>query len=122
MNNLKRSFLLGFVGLLSACISNQESYLPVENKPIVNIEQNIAQYIQVDAKPTTLIITNISQQATQVVYKFFWYDQEGVTQNSMNLTNDEWHNLELAPQEKREIPAIKPTVESANYRVYLRRQ
>ncbi|WP_301099108.1 YcfL family protein [Otariodibacter sp.] len=122
IKKLKGTFLLTSIALLSACISNQESYLPVENKPIVNIEQNIAQYIHVDAKSTALVIENTSEQAAQVVYKLFWYDQEGVTQNSPNSVDDEWHQLQLIPKEKREISVTKPTVESENYRVYLRRQ
>ncbi|MGX2987322.1 DUF1425 domain-containing protein [Ursidibacter sp. B-7004-1] len=117
-----RSFWLPclFALVLTACANNPPSYLPTGTTPIVNVEAQIAQHIRVDAKPQLLTVTNQTQHSINVWYKLFWYDKDGVTQTVDVNDKTQWLNFWLAPQTKTEWHLTPPTVESVNYRVYLR--
>lgn len=110
-----------FLGLfLTACSSKPVSYLPAGSNPIVNIEAPLAEQVEVNAKPLVLELQNRTQQAQAMQYKLFWYDKNGVTQTFEESDHTPWLNVWLEPLAKMAIPLTKPTLESANYRVYLR--
>ncbi|OOH89111.1 hypothetical protein BMT54_07195 [Pasteurellaceae bacterium 15-036681] len=115
----KKISLLAVAILLTACVSNPPSYLPAGNKPIVNIEASVNSLVEVDATQEQLNITNLTDNSLNVVYKLFWYDEEGVTQ-SFNDGVEPWQNLWLEPKQQSKIALNKPTQESQNYRIYLR--
>lgn len=114
---MKKVLFALFPLILTACGSNPVSYLPSGTKPIVNVEANIANAVNVEASSEKLTIANQTEHAVNVVYKLFWYDVEGVTQAD---SNQSWQNLWLEAHQSRAIPLYKPTEESANYRIYLR--
>ena len=98
MRNALFVFAIGSF-FLTACGSNPQSYLPAKSKPIVNIESPMEQF-------STL--------------KFFWYDQHGATQ-SQDAANEGWQPFYLPAKSLLKINLIKPTPESENYRIYLRK-
>lgn len=104
--------------MLSACGSNPASYLPTGTTPIVNIEADIADKLDVNAQSEQLRVINLSQESVNLVYKLFWYDINGVTQPS----EEGWQKLILVPQQIQQITLNRPTLESVNYRIYLRHQ
>lgn len=108
-----------FALLLTACGSNPSSYLPIETKPIVNVEAQIAEVVEVKACPEKLSLTNLSEIPLAVAYKLFWYDKNGVTQ-TFSESEQRWQTVWLEVKQEQAIPLTKPTVESVNYRVYLR--
>ncbi len=115
------SFFATFSLFLTACGSNPQSYIVAKDKPIVNIEAAINQKVQVEAKSDKLNLTNIANEQVNVVYKFFWYDQNGVSQLvAENQASAGWQDILLNPQERRSIVLNKPTSEAVNYRVYIR--
>lgn len=113
---MKKLIFVLFPLILSACGSNPVSYLPSGTQPIVNIEANLAEQLEVNADSDRLSVRNLSQSTVNSVYKLYWYDINGVTQPSA----EQWQSLWLEPQQQRSLPLTKPTEESANYRIYLR--
>ena len=111
-----RPLFLPLALLLAACSHNPASYLPSGNTPIVNLEANLANALQIKAEAASLQLHNSTAQPLAFSYKLFWYDALGVSQP----TPDGWQPLTLAPQAKAQLPLTPPTAESANYRVYLR--
>lgn len=105
-----------FALILTACGSNPASYLPSGTTPIINVEADIAEKLDINAQPENLSIRNLNIESIKIVYKLFWYDIDGVTQGLSRV----WQSIELAPQNEVTIPLEKPTEESANYRIYLR--
>lgn len=105
--------------LLTACGSNPSSYLPIETKPIVNVEAQIAEAVEIKACSEKLSLTNLSEIPLAVAYKLFWYDKNGVTQ-TFSESEQRWQTVWLEVKQEQAIPLTKPTVESVNYRVYLR--
>lgn len=106
--------------LLTACGSNPSSYLPIETKPIVNVEAQIAEVVEVKACPEKLSLTNLSEMPLAVAYKLFWYDKNGVTQTFNDDEVTAWQKTRLEPKQYQMLNLTKPTAESVNYRVYLR--
>ena len=98
---------------MTACGSNPQSYLPAKSKPIVNIESPMEQFVEVNAKADALTLENKTDSPIGSTLKFFWYDQHGATQ-SQDAANEGWQPL-------LKINLIKPTPESENYRIYLRK-
>ncbi|AUI66390.1 MULTISPECIES: YcfL family protein [Glaesserella] len=114
------SIIAFFSLLLTACASNPPSYLPSGNTPIVNVEENVAKMVDVVAKSTELTLTNQSEQPLSLSYKLFWYDKTGVTQTLNGEEHSAWQSLLLEPKQRQAVALDKPTVESENYRFYLR--
>ena len=56
----------------------------------------------------------------KISYYLYWYDHLGVTQTWENQQESYSAQLLLKPQEEKSIDLIKPTVESKNYRLYLK--
>ncbi|WP_373767648.1 DUF1425 domain-containing protein [Glaesserella sp.] len=106
--------------LLVACSSSPPSYLPSGSEPIVNIEANANDLVNVSAASTALTIANKTPAPVNVDYKLFWYDKNGVTQTVNQADSTPWLALSLAPKQTVSVPLVKPTAESANYRIYLR--
>lgn len=113
---MKKLILLLNVVLLTACGSNPMSYLPSGTTPIVNIEADIHDKVQLETQIEQFAITNLTHHNLNVVYKLFWYDIDGVTQPS----DEQWQNLWLSANQQRQVVLQKPTKESANYRIYLK--
>ncbi|MDH2997133.1 hypothetical protein A1D22_05505 [Pasteurellaceae bacterium LFhippo2] len=113
----KKAFLLAVTIFLTACASNPPSYLPTGKKPIVNIEAAVDPLVNVDATSEKLAITNLTDDTLNIVYKLFWYNQDGVTQTN---GYEQWQNLWLEAKQQSNIALDKPTEESVNYRIYLR--
>ncbi|MEG9481442.1 YcfL family protein [Mannheimia sp. HC-2023] len=106
---------------LTACASKPVSYLPTGSKPIVNIEENIAQKVELDTNGKTFSVANLTDFPLNVIYKLFWYDKDGVTQSPNGIAESSgWQPLLLQPKQKQTVALIKPTEESHNYRLYLR--
>ncbi|HGO5824046.1 TPA: YcfL family protein [Mannheimia haemolytica] len=106
---------------LTACGSKPVSYLPTGSSPIVNIEADIAEKVELDTNGKTFSTTNLTDYPLNVVYKLFWYDKDGVTQSPNGLSDSTgWQHLWLQPKQKQTVALIKPTEESHNYRLYLR--
>ncbi|MDP8032741.1 DUF1425 domain-containing protein [Pasteurella atlantica] len=104
--------------VLSGCISKHTDSLGVAtNRPLVNIAENIASQLDVDAEVEYLAIKNSSTKEVNLAYKLFWYSQRGTTQ----VGTDEWHNLALKPSQKQQIELNKPTQQSYYYRIYIRK-
>lgn len=118
---MKRLFCLAiFSLLLTACSGNPASYLPSGKQPIVNIEAQINDLIEVDAKTERLQVKNRTQSPLSLFYKLFWYDQFGVTQ-TLDETQP-WQSIWLNAAQSLELDLVQPTAESVNYRIYLRGQ
>ena len=83
--------------MLVACSSSEQN-LTYSTKPILNI---------------TSSLSNIS-------YHLYWYDHLGVTQIWENQQESYSAQFLLKPQEQKSIDLTKPTVESKNYRLYLK--
>lgn len=113
---MKKRFFALFPLILTACGSNPASYLPSGTTPIVNVEADIAPKLHIETRPDQFSLENRLDSPLNVVYKLFWYDLNGVTQPSAS----DWQHLWLEPQQKRTQSLVKPTEESANYRLYLR--
>lgn len=119
----KFSLLAFFSLILTACGSNPQSYITAKSEPIVNVEANIADQLDIKAKADRAILTNVGEVALNVAYKLFWYDKNGVTQTAtMTSATDStaWKNLYLLPKQVQVEHFEKPTNESENYRIYLR--
>lgn len=112
---------IGFSLFLTGCINLSPTYLPSNStKPLVNVEEEVASQIDVQASSEALSIENISAHAVSVSYKLFWYDEEGVTQMSDYSQKTSWNPLWLEPQQKENIILQKPTPESERYRIYVK--
>ncbi|AFU19438.1 YcfL family protein [Actinobacillus suis] len=121
MKHLKSYWLFAiFSFFLTACGSNPQSYIKGKSEPIVNIEAQIATLVKVEAKSEMLSVTNLSEHPLNLSYKLFWYDKQGVTQNSDNVSPQPWQPLWLDSKQSQTLQLEKPTNESNNYRVYLR--
>ncbi|QLB16874.1 hypothetical protein A6B40_04340 [Mannheimia varigena] len=106
---------------LTACSSKPVSYLPTGSKPIVNIEEDISQKVELNTNGKTFSATNLTDFPLNVIYKLFWYDKDGVTQSPNGISESSgWQPLWLQPKQKQTVALIKPTEESHNYRLYLR--
>ena len=112
--------LVVFSLFLTACGSNPQSYIKGKSKPIVNIEAQIAPLVKVDTESEKFSIANLSEQPLNLSYKLFWYDKQGVTQNSDDTYPQHWQKLWLNSKQSQTLPLDKPTSESSNYRLYLR--
>ncbi len=119
MRNALFVFAIGSF-FLTACGSNPQSYLPVKSKPIVNIESPMEQFVEVNAKADALTLENKTDSPISSTLKFFWYDQHGATQ-SQDAANEGWQPFYLPAKSLLKINLIKPTPESENYRIYLRK-
>lgn len=113
-------FVALFSLILTACSSNPASYLPSGTQPIVNIEAQINDQIEVDAKAERLQVKNRTQSPLSLFYKLFWYDKFGVTQ-TLSETQP-WQSILLNAEQSFELELAQPTPESTNYRIYLRGQ
>lgn len=121
MKHLKSYWLLAIFSLfLTACGSNPQSYIKGKSEPIVNIEAQIAPIINVEVESEKFSIENLSEQPLNLSYKLFWYDKQGVTQNSDDTSPQLWQKLWLDSKQSQTLQLEKPTNESDNYRVYLR--
>ncbi len=108
---LKLVTILLSLALLSGCISkNTDSLGVATNRPLVNVAESIASQLDVDAEAEYLAIKNSSTKKVNLVYKLFWYSQQGTTQVGKNT---EWRNLELQPSQKQQIKLDKPTQQSS---------
>lgn len=107
---------------LTACSSKPVSYLPSGDKPIVNIEADIAEKIELDTNGKQFSTKNLTDNPLNIAYKLFWYDKDGVTQPLSNdgAESTPWHTLWLQPQQTQAVALVKPTEESNNYRLYFR--
>lgn len=107
--------------ILTACSSNPVSYLPTGSNPIVNIESDIANKIELDTGEMQFSTKNLTEATLKITYKLFWYDQDGVTQSFNGISDSTaWQYIQLQPKQKQLIKLSKPTEESTNYRLYLR--
>lgn len=102
--------------MLAGCAGQPISYLPSGTTPLVNVEAALAERLHVEAAREQLSITNQSNEVVSGAYKLFWYDVQGVTQGA----HRSWQTLWLEPQQRLLLPLEKPSVESVNYRIYLR--
>ncbi|STY61661.1 YcfL family protein [Mannheimia haemolytica] len=106
---------------LTACGSKPVSYLPTGSEPIVNIESDIAEKIELETNSKQFSTTNLTEFPLNLAYKLFWYNKDGVTQSHNSISDSiGWQHLWLQPRQKQTIALIKPTEESHNYRLYLR--
>lgn len=117
---LRKMLLASFIPLLSACLHSPTSYLPKGQRPIINIEAELANQIEVSAEENLLSLKNIVPTTLGVNYKIIWYDKNGVTQTFDGPSQSSWALLWLTPQEKRSLALLKPTPESINYRFYIK--
>lgn len=116
-----RFFLIAFFSLiLTACARNPASYLPSGTQPIVNVEAQIHEQVEVNARADRLQVKNLTPTGLTVFYKLFWYNRQGVTQTISE--RQPWQPLWLPPQQSTALALVKPTDESENYRIYLRGQ
>lgn len=114
------SIIAIFSLFLTACAGKPVSYLPKGDKPIVNIEANIAEKIELDTDEKQFSTTNLTEFPLNLAYKLFWYDKDGVTQSFSETDSTPWQYLWLQPKQKQAVALNKPTEESSNYRLYLR--
>lgn len=118
---MKKLALIFTALFLAACGSNPNSYIEPKKMPIVNIEAEIAELVDIDAQPEHFELNNKTDNDMGVLYKLFWYDALGVSQAYPNGNeSSDWQNVWLYPQEKRQIAVDKVSEESRNYRIYLR--
>lgn len=103
---------------LTACSSRIQSYLPIGKEPLVNLEAELAGQVRIGAQPLLVQARNFTDQPLHIDYLLIWYDANGVTQTTESRHH--WQQLHLAPQANQDIPLVKPTADSANYRIYLR--
>lgn len=121
MKHLKSYWLFAIFSLfLTACGSSPQSYIKGKSEPIVNIEAQIAPLVKVDVESEKFSITNLSGQPLNLSYKLFWYNKQGVTQNSDDESPQFWQKLWLSGKQSQTLQLEKPTNESRNYRIYLR--
>ncbi|KGQ69793.1 hypothetical protein A1D23_11815 [Chelonobacter oris] len=104
---------------LAACSGSPPRYL-ADSRPIVNIDSAIAPVTDVNAGATRLSLTNLSRQLLTLQYRITWYDKDGVTQLSDWSQPPQWAQLSLQPQQTEQIGLEKPTVNSLNYRIYVK--
>ena len=116
---MKKYFLILASLVLAACSSSVEN-LTYSTKPILNITSNLSPLIQVETSQKSALIKNKSQQFLNISYYLYWYDHLGVTQTWENQQESYSAQFLLKPQEEKLIDLIKPTVESKNYRLYLK--
>lgn len=114
---MKTLFFAIFSLILTACSSKPVSYLPSPTAPIVNIEAEIAEKINVQTTPTRIQLENRTEQPLHPHYQLFWYDKNGVTQS---WEEQAWQRVVLLPKQRVELPLQKPTETSESYRFYLR--
>ncbi|QIM67127.1 hypothetical protein A4G16_06945 [Mannheimia granulomatis] len=114
------SIIAIFSMFLTACAGKPVSYLPKSSSPIVNIEANIADHIELETDNKQFATTNSSEFPLNIAYKLFWYDKDGVTQSFNNTDSTPWQYLWLQPKQKQFVTLTKPTPESISYRLYLR--
>lgn len=111
----KLTTLLFLVSLVAAC-SAPPPNLVSTHKPILNIEADLAALIEADTTSHSVLIKNKTEQPLRLNYGVFWYDKNGVTQlEPQNLST-----LFLAEKQRVNIEMTPPSVESVNYRLYLR--
>ncbi|QEH17666.1 YcfL family protein [Histophilus somni] len=116
MKNLLIAVILS-LGLI-ACSSSKKVNLVHSQQPIINISTELASDIDVQVSHSSASLTNVSQKQVTLVYYFFWYDKNGVTQGDVtNMKNATM--LILSPGQTRQLVLQKPTTESVNYRLYL---
>lgn len=117
-----KKYVLSFIVFgLVGCAANPNSYIEAKSSPIINIEADLNEQINVQAESDRLTFTNLHSKQVGVGYKLFWYDEFGVSQAlDGEQESTAWQYQWLLPQEQRTIFVEKATEESRNYRVYLR--
>ncbi|PRI65512.1 hypothetical protein BVZ87_00440 [Haemophilus influenzae] len=116
---MKKYFLILASFMLAAC-SISEQNLTYSTKPILNITSSLSPLIQIETTQKSAVIKNKSQQLLNISYHLYWYDHLGVTQIWENQQESYSAQFLLKPQEQKSIDLTKPTVESKNYRLYLK--
>ncbi|MDP9500634.1 DUF1425 domain-containing protein [Bisgaard Taxon 45] len=101
---------------LVSCGSRQPVNLLHTHQPILNIEADADPLVDAHVSPTQAWVKNKHHTPVQLTYQVFWYDKQGVSQPSTESD----HQLWLQGNEKYLIPLTKPSIESDNYRLYLR--
>lgn len=113
---MKKIIALIFILSLTACINRTGGLLETSNKPLVNIDENIATKVEIIAEPETVSVQNISEEMVQLKYKFFWFDKRGTSQ----LDKTKWYKIILEPKQQEQIVVQKLNKQSHSYRVYFR--
>ncbi len=113
---MKKIIALILMLSLTACINRTDSLLETLNKPLVNIDENVATKVDIEAKAQKLSIKNISDEIVKLKYKFFWFDKTGASQ----LNNMKWYKIILNPQQQKYILVKKLNKQSNMYRIYFR--
>ena len=108
---MKKILITATVLFLTACSSAPN--IVGTNKPILNMAANLAPVLDVDLSDNTAALKNKTTQQLNVLYHLYWYNKQGVTQESQS------GNILLQPQEKKVFELPKPSTESSNYRLYL---
>ncbi|MDO4626378.1 MAG: hypothetical protein Q4A81_03590 [Pasteurellaceae bacterium] len=118
---MKKFFVFAASLYLAACSSSLPN-LVHSNTPILNINATLSPLIKAKADTENAWVQNISSESLQVDYHLFWYDQNGVTQITAQGNEAISQNLLLAPQQRADIPLVKPSKLAQNYRLYLSRR
>ncbi len=107
--------------MLVACSSSEQN-LTYSTKPISILRPSaFSPLIQVETTQKSAVLEkNKSQQLLNISYHLYWYDHLGVTQIWENQQESYSAQFLLKPQEQKSIDLTKPTVESKNYRLYLK--
>lgn len=115
---MKKYLICAAAFVLAACSSSPQN-LAYSTDPILNIDANLAPYIESRVSTNSAWVKNNSTQWLDVNYHLYWYDAQGITQVWQGEKESFSAKLHLQPQEKRVIELRKPTPESVNYRLYL---
>lgn len=105
--------------ILAACSSAPPRYL-ADKQPIVNLDSEIAPLIEIKAGAQQVNLTNLSRELLALQYQITWYDNDGVTQLSDWSQSPQWMKLLLQPKQTETIGLEKPTLNSSNYRIYVK--
>lgn len=106
---------LFLTALLTACGSTPPNLLHT-NQPILNIDANLAPFVETRVSADTAWVKNNTQQPLRLAYGLYWYDKNGVTQTEP----PSFTPLLLQQNEKYRFNLTRPTQHSQNYRLYLR--
>ncbi|MDY6216388.1 YcfL family protein [Actinobacillus porcinus] len=116
---MKKISLIFTALFLAACSTTPN--LVKTHSPILNIDVAINPFIDAAAQSHEAWVKNTGQQPLQLHYDLFWYSENGVTQPASQTQDAFSGSLLLQPQQKQTIELTKPTPESVNYRLYLRK-
>lgn len=115
---MKKILLISTALLLAACTA-PTPHLVHTTQPILNIESQLENKLQIKVENHSASLKNISAQALNVVSYLYWYDQNGVTQPFSPTQEYQPSTILLQPQQTADISLTKPSVESHQYRLYL---